>query len=133
MDYLTEQELIDGYLNPDVEAASNTDERSQWITAASAEVDSYLRRAGYELPLATYGGDIKVATGSIAAYRLASKLGIVPEPAVKSDLYLNFQAAIKWLEGVANHHISPGVEDGSSPSADGDSGFLISTHPKRGW
>lgn len=130
--YLTEAELADQHLPGDVAAQSTPAEREAWIEAASAEADGYLRRAGYTLPLTTAGADLKAAVGAIAAYRLASKLGLVPQPAHQADLYLNHKAAVAWLQGVAAGTITPAVDDGDA-SDDPSGAPLVITNPRRDW
>lgn len=132
MAYLTDQELIDGYLPADVEQQSDADDRAVAIESASAEADGYLRRAGYALPLASVGADLKGAVGAIAAYRLALKLGLLPEPAAQSGLYLAYKAALEWLRGVAAGTVTPIVEDDAGDT-DVPAGPLIDSDPPRGW
>jgi phage gp36-like protein len=131
-DYITDQELIDTHLPADVADHSTPAERAQQIAAASATADSYLRTAGYVLPIATWAADLRWAVGAIAAYRLASKLGLLPQPAKDGDLYLSHKAAIDWLESVAAGRVSLDLEDAdldSSPS----NGPLVESEPRRGW
>lgn len=130
--YLSDAELISGFLPGDVESASTEEMRAQWIEAASHEADGYLRRGGYTLPLLGHGADLKAAVGAIAAYRLASKLGLVPQPAAQADLYLNYKAAREWLQGVAAGTITPIVELGEEddePTAEP----IVITKPRRDW
>lgn len=130
--YLTDQELIAGHLPGDVETQSTSDERALWIEAASAEADGYLRRAGYTLPLSSVGADLRAAVGAIAAFRLASKLGLVPQPAAQSDLYLNYKTALEWLRGVASGSVTPDVTDDDA-SGEPSGGPLVNTNPRRDW
>lgn len=132
MAYVSDQELIDGYLPADVARGSDAEDRAVAIDAASAEADGYLRRAGFQLPLATVGADLKAAVGSIAAYRLAVKLGLVPEPAAQSAVFLQFKAAIEWLRGVAAGTVTPIVEDAGGDDSH-PAGPLIESDPPREW
>ncbi len=131
MPYLTSQELIDNHLPGDVATASDATDRATHIEAASAEVDGYLRRAGYSLPLAGVGADLKAAVGRMAAYTLAVKLGLLPEPAAQSALYLGYKSSIEWLRGVANGTITPMVvaDDEETPSM----APHVSSDDLRGW
>lgn len=131
--YLTEQELIDGYLPGDVAERSSPAERNLWIDIASSEADGYLRSAGYVLPLTLWGDALSGQVGSIAAYRLASKLGLVPQPAKDSDLYLNFKAALAWLKGIAEGSISVEVTDSDTGGVEPSQGPLVDSEPPRGW
>lgn len=131
MPYLTDQELVDNHLPGDVATRSNATDRATWIAAASAQADGYLRRAGYTLPLTSVGADLKAAVGSIAAYNLAAKLGLLVEPAAQSAIYLRYKAALEWLRGVADGSITPIVE--GDPDDDTSAAPLMSSDPPRGW
>jgi len=129
--YLTDAELVDHHLPGDVATQSTVTDRAAWIEAASAQADGYLRRAGYTLPLTSVGEDLKAAVGSIAAYHLASKLGLLPEPAAQSAIYLRHKAALEWLKGVADGSITPIVT--GAPTDDTSAAPLVSSDPPRGW
>jgi phage gp36-like protein len=130
-DYITDQELIDTHLPADVAKATPA-ERAVQITAASATADSYLRTAGYAVPLATWHADLTWAVGAIAAFRLASKKGLLPQPAHQSDLYLNHKAAVDWFENVAAGRISLDLGDGDGGSAPSH-GPRVTSDDRRGW
>lgn len=131
MPYLTDQELVDNHLPGDVAALSNATDRATWIAAASDQADGYLRRAGYTLPLTSVGADLKAAVGAIAAYHLASRHGLLAEPAAQSSLYLRYKAALDWFRGVADGSITPIVE--GDPDDDTSAAPLMSSNPPRGW
>lgn len=131
MAYLSDQELVDNHLPGDVATLSNATDRATWIAAASDQADGYLRRAGYTLPLVAVGADLKAAVGSIAAYHLAAKLGLIPEPAAQSSVYLRYKSSLEWLRGVADGSITPIVEGG--PDDDTSAAPLMSSNPPRGW
>lgn len=130
--YLTDGQFTGNHLPADVVSASSTTDRAAWIDAASAEADGYLRRAGYTLPLGSAGDDLKAAVGALAAYHLASKLGLLPEPAAQSALYLRYKAAIDWLKGVANGSITP-IVTGGDPGDETSAAPLTATKPRREW
>ena len=129
--YLTDQELVDNHLPGDVATQSTVTDRAAWLDAASAQADGYLRRAGYTLPLTSVGEDLKAAVGSIAAYHLASKLGLLPEPAAQSAIYLRHKSAVEWLRGVADGSITPIVT--GAPTDDTSAAPLVATKPRRDW
>lgn len=130
--YLTDKQLVDNHLPGDVATNSTVTDRAAWIDAASAEADGYLRRAGFTLPLADVGADLAAAVGSIAAYHLAVKLGLLPEPAAQSGLYLRYKSALEWLRGVASGAITP-IVVGGDPSDDTSAAPLVATKPRRDW
>lgn len=132
MAYLTDEEFVASHLPGDVAKNSNVTDRAAWIESASALADGHLRRAGYTLPLTSVGADLKAAVGSIAAYNLALKLGLLAEPAAQSGLYLKNKDALAWLRGVANGTITPIVE-GGDPDDDTSAAPLMSTKPRRDW
>ncbi len=129
--YLTDKQLVDNHLPGDVAAQSTVTDRAAWIDAASAQADGYLRRAGYTLPLTSVGDDLQAAVGAIATYHLASKLGLLPEPAAQSAIYLRYKAALEWLRGVAEGSITPIVA--GDPADDTSAAPLIATEPPREW
>jgi phage gp36-like protein len=130
--YLTAAQLDSGHLPPDAQTAATTAEKEQAISAASAEADSYLRAAGYTLPLNTWGDDLRSNVGWLAAFRLISKLNLLPEPADKSAPYVNYKAAKGWFEALAVGRVS--LEVDPAPSAD-DTGSApsVMSNAKRGW
>lgn len=130
--YLTDQQLVDNHLPGDVATQSTVTDRAAWLAAASAQADGYLRRAGYTLPLASAGDDLQAAVGAIATYHLASKLGLLPEPAAQSAIYLRHKAALEWLRGVADGSITP-IVVGGDPDDDTSAAPLVDTEPRRGW
>lgn len=132
MPYLTDAELVQAHLPGDVRDNSTPEDRATWIEAASAQADGYLRRAGYTLPLATVTADLKAAVGAIAAYQLAVKLGLLPEPAAQAALYLAYKAALEWLRGVASGTITP-IVVGGDPDDKAAATPLVATRPPRDW
>ncbi len=128
--YLEDDEFTEGHLPGDVAQRSTPSQRHQHVSAASSEADGYLRTAGYTLPLNEWGPDLQTNVGAIAAYRLAVTLGLLPEPAQQSALYLNFKAAIRWLEGVVDGSITPDV---AAPGVVPGQGPSIKSDERRGW
>lgn len=127
--YLTVEDFASGYLYGDVAARSDTDHRQASLDAAEAEVDGYLRRAGYTLPVAAPTADLKTAVGHIAAWYLRVKLGLAPEPAASSAHYIAYNSAVKWLKDVASGVVILDLdsEAGVAPVPTFDS------RPLRGW
>lgn len=132
MAYLSDVELVDNHLPGDVAAQSTVSDRTAWIEAASAQADGYLRRAGFTLPLTSVGEDLKATVGAIATYHLASKLGLLPEPAAQSAIYLRHKAAMEWLRGVADGMITP-IVAGGDPDDEPSAAPLMTSKPPRGW
>ncbi|MEM7734439.1 MAG: phage protein Gp36 family protein [Deinococcota bacterium] len=132
MAYLTAAQLDTGHLPSDVQNKATEVEKDQAISAASAEADSYLRAAGYTLPLTTWGDDLRSNVGWLAAFRLISKLQMLPEPADKSAPYINYKAAMAWFNALAAGKVSLDV----APTLDAEDSATapeVRSNPKRGW
>jgi phage gp36-like protein len=106
-------------LTGDLLSRSSLEQRAAALERAESEVEGYLRAGGYATPLdqVSVDDDLRGAITDIARYRLAVTLRLLPEPAAQSALYLDYKAAIAWLERVANGQIPIDVID-----ADGDAG-----------
>ena len=125
--YATAAELDALALPPDVTGQATTEEKEAALEAASALADSYLRQAGYTVPIATPGDDLKNAVCEIAAYNLAVSKGLSPEGGEVSNLYLRKREAIRWLERVAAGKAALEGQDAAGGEA------YIVTDSKRGW
>jgi phage gp36-like protein len=80
------------------------------LLQASEEIDGYLRNQ-YVLPLKSWGSDLVQRCCEIAVYRLLCLRGFNPET---DGLYLtNYEQTVKWLQRVADGHISPDLVDSS--------------------
>lgn len=122
-------------LTGDLSNRSTLEQRAAAIARAESEAEGYLRAGGYATPLAaeSVDDDLRGAITDIARYRLAVTLRLLPEPAAQSALYLDYKAAIAWLEQVAKGAIPLEVQD-----ADGDVGAesgapSFYTEARRGW
>ena len=129
--YLTAVEF-EAYLTGDLMARSEADQRNAALDRASAEADSYLRSAGYTLPLtaATATEDVKGRVADVARYRLAVVLRLLPEPASTSSIYLDMQAALAWFREVARGTVTLDLDTGdtSEPGVP-----VVATNTRRGW
>ena len=125
--YATTAELDALALPPDVAGKADVTEKEAALEAASALADSYLRQAGYVVPITTPGDDLKNAVCEIAAYNLAVSKNLAPEGGEVSNLYLRKREAIRWLERVAAGKARLEGQDASGGEA------YIVTDPKRGW
>lgn len=124
--------VLDNILPADIRNRATAAQRTQVIASASAEVDGYLRSAGYALPLLTWDAAITEHTGAIAAYRLAVATGLLKADSLKdSTLYANYQAALSYLKNVVDGVVRPSLVD-SGTTTPGRTP-LIGAQPKRGW
>lgn len=132
---------LDPYLTGDVRDRATPKQKERELLRAEANVTSALRRAGYALPLAAPGEDVKGALADLVRYRLSVELGILPEPAHQSALYLSYKMAQEWLEQVAAGTVEidlessdSAVDEDLSGSAGLDgSGPVVVSRPPRGW
>lgn len=91
----------------------SVDKQDAALEAASRIADGYLN-VRYQLPLASYGSDLRKAVCDIAALMLMKGRGFNPELADADVLISGQKDAIKWLEGIAAGKISPyGLVDSS--------------------
>lgn len=131
--YLTVEQLR---LPGDVARRATTEEKTAAIEAASREADSYLRSAGYDTPLSSeLAADAALRRQLIAlvACDLAITLGLLPEPAEKSALFLDRREARKWLQDLGSGRVS--LTPPADPQTDFPWPFSLGggSSEKRGW
>lgn len=99
------------------------------IADADAEIDGYLARR-YDVPMSPPPRVLNKFSKDIAVYNLMSRIGIDEQDRDKT--YLNrYNAAVKFLEGVAKGIISIGTGDAGGTNAQAaQNGFRIE-HPER--
>lgn len=109
------------------------------IADADAEIDGYLAKR-YSVPMSPAPRVLNKFSKDIAVYNLMSRIGIDEQDRDKT--YLNrYNAAIKFLEGVAKGNISIGTGDsGDTQEQAAQKGFriehskrLFSRETMRGW
>jgi len=84
------------------------------LTRASQLADSYLANV-FDLPLVSWGEDLRGAVASVATYFAMQKRGFNPDTEDAGALRLGYSDAIKWLEAVAAGKATPvGVVDSSA-------------------
>ena len=124
--YLTIEQLR---LPGDVARRATTEEKTAAIEAASREADSYLRSAGYDTPLSSeLAADAALRRQLIAlvACDLAITLGLLPEPAEKSALFLDRREAREVAPG-------PRQRESLTHPAGGSTDRLPLAFQPRGW
>jgi hypothetical protein len=98
------------------------------IASISDEIDSYLRGAGYALPLVSYGNDIKAAAGALTAAELLIIRGVKPgENPEDNEIFRRADRIREWLKLVATGKVVPSMVDSTPPAIPG----VIGTGP--GW
>lgn len=106
------------------------------INRASDEVDSYLRQAGYDLPLVSFGNNLRGKVLDIAIYWLASATVMLNTEDVRTNIaYLNYRWAVEWLEKVAAGKLRPDATDSDTSNDDAtlNAGMFLVGKGKRGW
>lgn len=119
-----------------VQASLATDVQIQAaINRASDEADSYIRAAGYDLPLVAFGDDLRGKVLDIAIYWLASSTLMLNTDDVRTNIaYLNYHSAIRWFKDLVAGHISPDITDSDTSNDDLTlDGVQILGRSPRGW
>lgn len=134
--YATRTDLSQLGLNASTLTQVDTATQDAALTAASALADSYLN-AVFTLPLLSYGKDITRAVAQIAAFDLLVTRGYNPDAGSDKVVKDRYDAAIAWLESIAEGEAIPTVVDSTSGGAGvsgvGAAGAIISTAPERNW
>jgi phage gp36-like protein len=101
--------------------------------AASELLDSHFR-GRYPLPLLTWGTDVTMNAAYIAAYLMYSgSRGAVPMKGSDLMVKANYDAAIKWAEGVQRQTIHPDVTTTPFQGSDYQFPQVQSPNRPRGW
>lgn len=103
------------------------------LQAASGRVDSALRarRANTQLPLTTYGADVKMAVCKIAAYEAISVRGYNPAIGADVALRMRYDDAMRWIQGVARGEIHLDAEPALTGPTQGSAS--VTSNTARGW
>src|SRR5688500_7132985 len=129
--YATEAELFDLGVPSDAFASLPSAVLVSALVWASSVANSYLKKR-YELPLLSYGEDLRSAVVDIAKWRLIKRRGFNPnsgQDAVIADAYKD---AIAWLGLIARGDCElDGVVD-STESVD-EAGPLVSSGNAESW
>lgn len=105
--------------------------RQQQLDARNAWADGKLR-GRYNLPLLTWGVDLKMAVAQLAAYDVMCIRGFNPAAGADVNIRLRHDDAIKWFDQMQRQAVHPTVTETprQAPAYDAPS---IRTKPKRGW
>lgn len=129
--YLADADLV-ALLKGDVLANASETMRVDELERASHEVDTYLRRGGYTVPLTgTIDPALEGVVFDLVNYRLHVKLDYVDADVTKTALYLDYKAALAWLKAVAAGEVELDVDtEGEEPES---LGAVVKTRTSRGW
>ena len=112
-------------------AGLSPDDLNAALLAASELADGYLR-AQYQLPLVSWGSDLRRHVAMIAAWDiLSAQRGFNPDSPGDQIWIARYQQAMQWFKDVANGLISPNIVDSTPQIRDGAP--RIRTAPRRGW
>ncbi len=89
------------------------------IVDASDEIDAYIS-AHYDVPLASIPPTLARICCDIARYRLAPSDGLVTD-----EMVTRYQAAVRFLEGIASGRIAFGVGPSSEPASVASPAFSL--------
>jgi phage gp36-like protein len=110
------------------------DEQQGAIDAVSDEIDGYLA-ARFTLPLISWKQDLRKKCAQMAVCDLLSVRGVNSSRPNDEQLFLDRQAAVKWLTKIADGDLAIQVQDssgGSQPSR-ASGGLQIQSNPNRGY
>lgn len=107
------------------------------LEAASDVADSYLR-ARYDLPLTSWGDDLRRAVAAIAALDIMTTRGFNPSAGSDDILMRRQEQAIGWLKDVAANRatVSGGNTTPTTSTrarAAGPSAATVASRDRRGW
>jgi phage gp36-like protein len=106
MAYATRAEMYQLAVNSGAFTGIATADQDAALDGASVFADGYLTQR-FQLPLTSYGQDLKEAVANIAAYRIIAARGFSPEDADADQLRLRYQDAIGWLRDVSAGKVTP--------------------------
>ena len=122
---------FDEFLTGDLLDRASEPQKQRALERASDAADSYLRAAGYQLPVANPGSDLSARVADMARYHLAVVLRLLPEPASTSALWIDYKSATDWFQRVAAGEVAldlPLVEGETSAGR-----MSIATSVERRW
>lgn len=118
----------------------STEAQQEVLDSAQDTVDSYLRAAGYGVPLPAQSAPLSIrrAECQIAAWDMLSVPGADPTTDADDTIKERAAAALEWLEGVVAGKIQPipltaeGTAADATPEVE-EGGAVVVTEPSRGW
>lgn len=128
MAYLTRVQFLDQSIPGDAFSGLTDQQIDDALSWASDEADSYLGKR-YQLPLISWGNDLRRKTGELAQYYLLSRRGFRPNSGNDEIAIKRYDDAIKWFRDVSNGVVVLASTVDSSPLLD-EEGPLASSEPK---
>ena len=101
------------------------------LLAASDELDGYLH-AHYQLPLTSWGHDLRMHCAGLAAAVLMRARGYSPEAGSDELIRMMRTDALEWADRVATGKLSPPALVDSTPDVL-DAGAIVKGRGPRGW
>ena len=103
------------------------------LQAASGRVDAALRtrRDNTQLPLTTYGADVRQAVCKLAAYECISVRGYNPAAGADVSLRMRYEDAERWIRALAKGEIHLDVVPAQTSASQGSATVISNT--ARGW
>jgi phage gp36-like protein len=110
------------------------DDQQGAIDAVSAEIDGYLA-AQFTLPLRSWGFDLRKKCAQMVVCDLLSIRGVNSSRPNDEQLFLDRQAAVKWLSKIAAGDLALQVVDSSGDGTAGhvSGGAQVRSNPNRGY
>lgn len=99
--------------------------------SASDEAAGYLASA-YELPMVSWGNDLRKHVARMATYELMSSRGYKPDSGKDDQIRMGYDDALKWLNRIAAGHLRPpGMVDSAPDVLEPE--VWVASGPRRGW
>jgi phage gp36-like protein len=96
-------------------------EQDAALTAASSMADGYMG-GRFNLPLTSWGQDLRLHVSKMAAWLLMSRRGFKPGVTDAESLYQGYKDAVAWLRDISTGKVTPFEGQGGIADEDGTGG-----------
>ncbi len=124
--YLTKDEFLAQTIPGEAFEGLTDDQINKALSWASSKADSYLRKR-YNLPMVSWGDDLREAVGMLAAYQLCRRVGFRPSSGYNEELKDANDEAIDWLLNVSKGLVE--IEGADSTPLVDENGSLATSDP----
>lgn len=132
--YCTATDLASLGIRPEALRGISIPDITDAIKAAGDEIDGYLG-ARYELPLRSWGSDLRKHCAKMVVYDLVATRGFNPNRPGDEQIRLGREDALDWLRRISHGEVVPRVVDSSSGATEGtvSGGAQVSSFEGRGY
>lgn len=114
--YATPASLVQYGINAAALQPFTTQQQQAALDAASSVVDGYLG-SRFQLPLVSWGEDLRRTVAIIAAFDLMMSRGLDPNHQATQVLQQRYDSAVTWCRDIAAGRVTPAVQDSSVTAA----------------